>query len=401
MSEPTSSKFDTEAQTPSGTAICGISVDTDAFESEDAPYTVHGVAIGADEFTLGGGGPKFWPADEIKAATESIINVPLNVNHDDDTVDSVVGEVVDAGFEPDTGIVFEAEVDDASLATQIARGRLDVSIHALHSNDGRLGTEVAPDAVEDLPPGLEIAHTPDAIVATDIEFLDLAVVPRGGAPSNQIDAGASPSEALASLSPKQAVAILNDSPMTDEPTDSDAESLDDAECTDSVEEEYEAEVEATEGEDAPDEADVEADEESVASDETGIDADELDAVALKAENEMLRSELQSVRMEYAGQLCESTPFEAEELASNFTFEQLKEKFEATEASLVSDTTTQSETGGSPAPRTGDDGGAELEASSEDTTDEIAELEGKVEAYDEMGWDAARREAESKLAELQD
>jgi len=376
------------ASRPTGVARC------EALDDQSEPYTVHGVAIGANEVTYGQHGAKFWPDTALASAVESLVGVPLTKNHDDTTVESVVGEVIDAGFEPDIGIVFEAEIDDEELATKVARGRLEVSVHALHSDGGRTRD--------------------DEVIVEDVRFLDLSLVPRGGSPSNYVEAGAHPSEVLASLTESDVEAILAttgstaDTPMTDENTD-DIEQDETTELAEDVDadseaEEAEAEVEADTETDASEEtveAEVEAGDES-ADTEAALEADELrdEVTTLRAENQELRNELQSVRLEYASQLSDDTPFEAELLAEKFTFDELRETFDEAEASLV--TTTDEETSeATPAPRTGSDGDAALSTSEASASDaEVAELESKIESYDSMGWDAAKRDAEQRLDELQ-
>ncbi len=341
------------SSTPTGIARC------ESLEGQSEPYTVHGVAIGANEVTHGANGAKFWPEDELRAAVQSLVGVPLTKNHDDKSVESVVGEVLDAGFEPDVGIVFEAEVDEEELATKVARGRLEVSIHAIHGDGGRT------------PAG--------ELIAEDIRFLDLSLVPRGGSPSNFIEAGESPSEALASLSTDEVAGYFNKSMSND--TDE----------HESEEEELEADIEA-------EEAEVEADESQDEQNEAEVEAAELrdEVQSLQAENQELRAELQSVRLEYAEQLSEGSPFEAAELAEKFSFDELREKFDEAEASLVTDEDT-SEAEATPAPQTGDTE-SELSTSDEDA-DEIAALESKIENYAELGWDAAKADAEERLEEL--
>ncbi|AUX08919.1 hypothetical protein AArcSl_1288 [Halalkaliarchaeum desulfuricum] len=385
------------ASRPTGIARC------EELEGQSEPYTVHGVAIGANEVTHGANGPKFWPSDELRQAVQSLVGVPLTKNHDDDRVESVVGEVIDAGFEPGVGIVFEAEVDDEDLATKIARGRLEVSVHALHRDGGRTGE--------------------GELIVEDVQFLDLSLVPRGGSPSNFVEAGESPSEVLASLSTDEVAEILDDADsgsdttnhesMTDDTDDTEQEEAIEADESETeAEDTEEAEVEADEAEVEETEAEVEADEAEVEdTEEAEAEAEEADADAdleeaelreelesLRAENQELRKELQSVRLEYAGQLSEGTPFEAAELAEKFSFDELREKFDEAEASLVSDEDT-SEAEATPAPQTGD---AESELSTSDDEDvesEIAALESKIENYDELGWDAAKADAEERLEEL--
>lgn len=370
-----------DATTPTGVARCS------ALDGQSEPYTVNGVAIGADEVTFGQNGPKYWPSEELRRSAQSLVGVPLTKNHDDDRVESVVGEVIDAGFEPNVGVVFEAEIDDTDLATKVARGRLEVSIHAIHTDGGQ---------TED-----------GALIAENIRFLDLSLVPRGGSPSNRIEAGASPSEALASVSADDVADYLDADSQTmnedtDEPENDEAEQIEadepdveEADVSEDVESEPEAE-EAEAGEDVAedvDEAEVEAD------DGEEFEEAELreELETLREENDELQAELQSVRLKYARELAEDSPFEAEELAEKFSFDELAEKFEAADASLVEDSTDPSEA--TPAPRTGADGDAELSTTNEGDADEIAELEDKIENYEELGWEAAKQEAEAQLEAL--
>lgn len=387
MSSTETTDTDTVEHTAGESAPTGIARCAELASQTD-PYTVNGVAIGANETTYGANGAKFWPGDALREGVQSLVGVPLTKNHDDKTVESVVGQVTDAGFEPDVGIVFEAEVDDEELATKIARGRLDVSVHAIHGDGGRTDE--------------------DELIVEDVRFLDLSVVPRGGSPSNYVEAGASSNEVLASLSEDEVAAILEDGgsdsdfTMTDENTDEteqDDEAIaeaDDSPSDDEAEAEVEADVEAdSEDEEAEAEVEVEADEATVDGDEAEL-REELES--LRAENQELRNELQSVRLEYAEQLSEGSPFEAAELATKFSFGELQDKFEQAEASLVSDDGTESEA--TPAPQTGATEESELSTADAESDDEIAELESKIERYDQMGWDAAKADAEQRLDELQ-
>ena len=399
--DPDADEHTFETETPTGVARCS------ALEGQSEPYTVNGVAIGADEVTFGQNGPKYWPSEELRRAAQSLVGVPLTKNHDDDRVESVVGEVIDAGFESGVGVVFEAEIDDEDLATKVARGRLEVSIHAIHTDGG---------------------HTDDgALIAENIRFLDLSLVPRGGSPSNRIEAGASPSEALASVSADDVADYLDregprpscnraspddaNSTMTedtDEPTEEaeaseqiEADESDDvaeAEASEDVESEPEAE-EAEAGEDVESEPDAE--EAEVEGDGTTGDVEESElreeVVALREENDELQAELRDVRMTYAEELAEGTPFEAEELAEKYSFNTLAAKFEESDASLVEDSSDPSEA--TPAPRTGADEDAELSTANEADDSEIAELESKIENYEQLGWDAAKADAEERLEAL--
>ena len=384
---------------PTGIARC------DALDGQSEPYVTHGVAIGANEVTHGANGAKFWSSTVLRQAVQSLVGVPLTKNHDDDRVESVVGEVVDAAFEEGVGIVFEAEIDDEGLATKVARGRLEVSVHALHADGGRTSE--------------------GELIVEDVRFLDLSLVPRGGSPANYVEAGNSPSDALASLSADNVSEILSDADtsMTD-----DTDTIDEEEAaleSDEESEETEAEVaadeadtEETEAEVGSDEADAEdvsetelrdddaPSEDGEAEVEAGDVDEDLDEAtleeeieSLRAENQSLRNEVESVRLEYAETLCEDSPFDAETMASKLTFDELRDTFEEAEASLVSDTDA-SEVEATPAPQTGGGEGT-LSTSDDDVdADEVASLESKIEKYDEMGWDAAKADAEDRLESVQ-
>lgn len=363
------------SSSPTGIARCA------PLDGQSAPYTVHGVAIGSDEVTYGANGPKYWPAAELRESVQSLVGVPFTKNHDDETVESVVGEITDAGFEPDVGIVYEAEVDDGDLATKIARGRLEVSVHAVHTDGGRT------DEGE--------------LIVEDITFLDLSLVPRGGSPSNSVQSGESPSEVLASLDTDSVVDFFED------PDSSDSESMSDD--TDEPNNEATCESESTEAdseetieesEHQPDEAELESDEVDEEFVEAELEVAELqeELESLRAENQELRNEIETVRLEYAEHLSDGTPFEASLLAERLSVEELRDHFDSAEASLTADK-TGGEANATPAPQTGG-GDGELSTGGDDASDEIAELESKIGKYEEMGWTAAKSEAEQRLDELQ-
>lgn len=496
MSDTTSIEHNpAQSESPTGIARCA------PLDSESAPYTVHGVAIGADEITLGQNGAKFWPTEELRQAAQSLIGVPLNKNHDDKHVESVIGEVVNADFVEDVGIVFEAEVDEESIATKIARGRLEVSVHALHVNGGETDE--------------------GAMLVENIRFVDLSVVPRGASPSNYVEAGESSSEALASLSADDVAQMLDtntealqdDDARSEQSTDdavidnagvethqatlanhhdfdvgdfvqgessggtwygvvtdyklegcydgeidgdfkicandedpvyliddvseetgersdttkahleesvnpwsgpkSAEDSImtnEDTELTDEAttdEAEASEDVAPDEGPDVSEEAELEDDDvvEAEASEETDAAEEaelaevraELDE--LRAENAELNQELESVRMEYAERLADDGPFTAEELSAKFTFDELQEKFQEAEESLVG---AEADETSAPDPQTGEVESEEsLSTSTESNSAEIAKLEEKVATYDEIGWEAARDDAEARLAELRE
>lgn len=162
------------------------------------PYTVHGVAHGADEVTLGVHGPKFWPAEEVRKAAASLEGQTVWAIHEEDEGEAgvdeerrKVGKVTDAAFQPDLGVVYQAGLTDEEIARDLSTGDREVSIEA--SN---------PAEVEE--------HDSGAMVFRDYEYTGLAT-PRDGASPGTYTApgGASSNPAIAALSASDIEAALN------------------------------------------------------------------------------------------------------------------------------------------------------------------------------------------------
>ena len=137
--------------------------------ADDSEQVISGVAVGVDDVTRGlSGDQKVWTADELRAAASSLEGTPVNPLHSEQTV----GKVVRAGFEPGRGVLYEAELDDESLADQAANGHLEVSIEARHADGGTVETDRG-----------------EAMLATNIQFTGLSLVQRGAAPSASASAG--------------------------------------------------------------------------------------------------------------------------------------------------------------------------------------------------------------------
>jgi len=130
---------------------------------------INGVAVGVGDVTRGlSGDQKVWTAEELRAAAASLEGTPVNPLHSEQTV----GEVVRAGFDADRGVLYEAELEDSSLADQAADGHLEVSIEARHADGGTVETDRG-----------------EAMLATNIQFTGLSLVQRGAAPSASASAG--------------------------------------------------------------------------------------------------------------------------------------------------------------------------------------------------------------------
>lgn len=144
----------------SGVALSGFN---------SSPKMVHGIAIGEDEVTEHLDGDKFWPAEALRDAVDSLVGVQLTKNHEHDRVEGVIGEVTKARYKDGVGILFEAKVYDEQTAHKIDKGLLEVSIHASH---GMAGT-----------------RDDGAMIVEAVQFKDLSVVPRGAAGSNEVNPG--------------------------------------------------------------------------------------------------------------------------------------------------------------------------------------------------------------------
>jgi hypothetical protein len=120
-------------------------------------------------------------------------------------------------------VLYEAELEDASLAEQAASGHLEVSIEARHADGGTVETDRG-----------------EAMLATNIQFTGLSLVQRGAAPSASASAGEA-----AALS----AAAIHESLAEEDPasTEGDAE---DIEISDAVEEGLQNKVDEH-NEDAP------------------------------------------------------------------------------------------------------------------------------------------------------
>jgi hypothetical protein len=153
-------------------------------ELEDGPpWTVHGVALGAGDVTVGQSGiKKLWPEEELKESADSLEGRNLVVDHNNDS-SGVVGQVTKAGYKDGVGVIYEAELFEEELAEKISNGLLEVSIRGKH-------TDV--EQMEETDDGAKVVE--------DIVFDNLSIVPTGAAPSNTIDMGEAEELSLAELS---------------------------------------------------------------------------------------------------------------------------------------------------------------------------------------------------------
>lgn len=154
-------------------------------ESDDGPWTVHGVAQAAEVTQGVSGERRYWPPGVLRDAAGALEGTPIvdPDEHEDRSAsqphpDTVIGEVVAAAYDDQReALVYEGELDSPERARQIQRGRVDVS------------PSVA------LQPGDDDPDHDAERVADIIGYRDLAVVTEGAHASASIDLGAA--EALA------------------------------------------------------------------------------------------------------------------------------------------------------------------------------------------------------------
>jgi len=88
--------------------VAGLSTETES----NAEQVISGVAVGPGDITKGlSGDRKVWRADELERAADSLAGGDLTALHSE----TVVGEVTDAGYVPDRGVVYEARIDDDEM----------------------------------------------------------------------------------------------------------------------------------------------------------------------------------------------------------------------------------------------------------------------------------------------
>jgi hypothetical protein len=152
--------------------------------SDGPPFTVHGIALGAGDVTVGQSGiKKKWPAEELEQAADSLKGTDLVEDHQNDSR-GVVGRVTKSGYKQGTGVVYEAELFDEELAQKIKNGLLEVSIRGYHADVDNLKED----------------DETDAKIVEDIEFDNLSIVPTGASPSNTLQMGEHDELSAAALS---------------------------------------------------------------------------------------------------------------------------------------------------------------------------------------------------------
>ena len=298
----------------------------------DEPRLINGVAIGENETTTGlSGKATFWPPDVLREAAELLEGVPIVRNHPGVTrdadglsvdgqppVESQVGEVTSARYEPGVGLLWQGELDEghSDITQQIENGRADVSPVVARS----LG---------------EFDESREAYPVESIDgFRDLGIVSVGASRAASVDFGPAATPTAAAMSADALARAFA-------PSDSDETSDKERDTNMSNKNEY-------------------------------IDNDELNERI-----EALEEENREMKAVFCRGIAPETPFSAEVLADRFEFTELVDTFaeDGTGEALIAD--PRSSASGSTTDE--DDGRTGVEALSVDERERYDRLKTRREA----------------------
>lgn len=142
---------------------------------DDDGYTIHGIALGVGDITVGQSGiKKLWPAEELKKAADSLEGTDLVRDHIN-TTEGKIGTVTHAEYLENVGVIYEAEIAPhyEEIAQDVKAGLMEVSVRAYHN------------PVEELDEDEETG----ALIVENVLFDNLSVVNNGASPSNTANAG--------------------------------------------------------------------------------------------------------------------------------------------------------------------------------------------------------------------
>lgn len=141
-------------------------------ENEDGLYPIWGVAIGSNDITIGHKSkePKLWRPSVLEEAASTLEGKDIVVNHENKDAYEVIGEIAEAKFDEEQGVLYQGEIDNAELAKKIEHGWLEVSPRIVHSKDHEM---------------VEGVKVPESIR----EFDNLSIVRKGAAGSNEVNLG--------------------------------------------------------------------------------------------------------------------------------------------------------------------------------------------------------------------
>ncbi|QLH77460.1 hypothetical protein HZS55_09195 [Halosimplex rubrum] len=160
-------------------------------DRDDYEHIVHGVAHGEDELTIGKNSPKYWPAEEVEAAAATLEGRTVFRSHGDGDREAI-GTVLRAAYEDGVGVVYEAGLEDETIATELSRGDREVSIEAGNASD------------------VERHEDTGAVIMRGYEYTGLATPEKGASAGNYTAPGPAESNpAVAALSAGDIVDVLD------------------------------------------------------------------------------------------------------------------------------------------------------------------------------------------------
>lgn len=199
----------TLVDTPMGVAVLSANPD-------DGPLKVRGVALSENDVTYGESGTrKFWSRDVIEPAVEGLVGTKIvddrqhEIPDDGDisdlpkqpSLDSIVGEITDAKYEPGLGAVYEGEIDDPNVAALVQNGRVDVSPFIFHG----MGD---PDE-NDVAPVKSIQHWRDLAVVSEGAGSNASIDPVDDEPDVEVESTTEPSASGSPSDPQPAAAAMS------------------------------------------------------------------------------------------------------------------------------------------------------------------------------------------------
>lgn len=315
---------------------------------------VHGIAIGQNDETTGMSGKTTrWPGEVLQDAADKLVGVPIVKGHpgaektDDGLqvdsqppLSSKVGEVTDAKYKEDVGLLWQGEIKDEEMLEKVESGLAEVS--------PVVGRELKPVEGEE-----------DVFEATAVTgFRDIGLVSRGASPSNNIQMGAAAlAREFGSAAPSGEDDAGDDpSGASTSGADNDGETDTMSETENDLSETEVAVLQAAESVEEPVEA---LNEIAGAEDATVVESSEYEAMG---------EQVDTAKSLYADALAERWDTSEEKIRESFTLEALREEFEDDDGNLNTEALVQNPETGQPdeEPENG------VEALSEDADVEKAE-----------------------------
>ena len=91
--------------------------------NEDGLYPIWGIALGVNDITIGNasGEPKLWRPEVLQESASTLEGKDIVVNHENQDAYLKIGEIEEAKFDEERGVVYRGVIDDDELAEKINR----------------------------------------------------------------------------------------------------------------------------------------------------------------------------------------------------------------------------------------------------------------------------------------